>query len=69
MMDRWNSRIIGVKIANNRFLVFLLLNTSFQYSIIPAAESSESLYNQVTKILATKTRKPQSYFQNCTMLP
>jgi hypothetical protein len=63
MMDCRNSRIIGVKIANNKFLVFLLLNTSFpvfHYSNIPAAESSEFLYNQATEILATKARKPQS---------
>ena len=33
-MDCWNSGIMGIKIGNNRFFVFLL-TPSFQYSIIP----------------------------------
>ena len=38
MMDCWNSGVLGIKIGNNGFFVFLLLTPSFQYSIIPISQ-------------------------------
>jgi len=35
MMDCWNGGIMGIKIGNNRFFVFLLLTPSFHYSNVP----------------------------------
>ena len=70
MMECWNSGIMGIKIRNNRFFVFLL-TPSFQYSIIPISQlgysswgkASKFLYNQqVTKILPVKVRKLQNIY-------
>jgi hypothetical protein len=60
MMDCWSSGIMGIKIGNNRFFVFLL-TSSFQYSIIPVFQSGQSpeflCDKQVTEILPIKVKR------------
>ncbi len=65
MMDCWNSGIMGVKIANNRFLVFLLLNTSFQYSIIPIFQLGKALSSFIIKLQKHLLQNPGDSSHSC----
>jgi len=59
-MEWWSNGIVG----KNKTFVFISLNPSFQYSIIPVFQlgsfswaSPDFPYNQVTKMLPAKVRK------------
>ena len=64
-MDCWNSGIVGIKMGNNRFFVFLLPNPSFHYSITPMFHLGKppefQCDKQVTKKLLVKLRNLRIY--------
>jgi hypothetical protein len=65
MMDCWNGGIMGIKIANNRSLVFPLLNTSFQYPIIPIFQLGEVLSSLIIKLQKYLLQNPGNSSHSC----
>jgi hypothetical protein len=67
MMDCWNSGIMGIKIGNKGFFVFLLPTPSFQESIVPISQLRCSSWGKTPKLLYDQ--QVVGYSSKCEEIP